>query len=224
MVITPLPSETMKDIYMKWNSVLSKIAIGYIAAMSIIVPGLLLAIHFGWIPLVAGNAKLNSVKTASVWFSGGDESRALLEDASQHNGDSIAVLSLKDGRFVFGDKDGELTVISRSKLTGGGAIAVFDVNTSQSFLVSDGVLALRGDEEIIRRAMSATQNYGLIIGASPDSSTLTMRDKSSVKISIEAGKTENDPLDILGGRITLNNNQQTFYIDATGSRNVQTAP
>jgi len=209
---------------MKWNSVLAKIAIGYIAAMSIIVPSLLLAIHFGWIPLVAGDAKFHSVETASVRFSGDDDTRALLEEASQHNGDSIAVLSLKDGRFVFGDKDGELAVVSRSKLTGGGAIALFDVNRSQSLLVSDGILVLQGDEEIVRLAMSATRNYGLIFGASPESSTITMRGNGSVEVSIEAGKTENDPLDILGGRITLHNNQQTLYIDATGSQRFNKAP
>lgn len=131
--------------------------------------------------------------------------------------DHLRVEQLSAGSVVVETGGQELVLLSKSSVTGGGALALLDSKGSQALLASDGVLALRGSApELHRTLVSKIRGWSLILAATPESSTIAMKGVDTYDVVIEAGKTLDDPLDIRGGRINVRSGPTAAKLGATG--------
>lgn len=109
----------------------------------------------------------------------------------------------------------ELVRVSDSSVTGGGVVAVFNANGEQALLATDGAIAIKGSEKS-HEALSKLRGWELILGASKDSSTIAMKGAERYEVVLEAGKTQDDPLAIRGGRISLSSSENAAKVDGAG--------
>lgn len=129
--------------------------------------------------------------------------------------DHLTVNKVTAGSVMVEYQGRELVQISDSSVTGGGAIAVFNAKGEQALLATDGTIAIKGGEKA-QEALQKLRGWTLVLGASKDSSTIAMKGSENYEVVIEAGKTQDDPLDIRGGRINLRSAQGTTKVDSSG--------
>jgi len=129
--------------------------------------------------------------------------------------DQLSANKITTGLVSVEDQGRELVRISDSSVTGGGVIAVFNANGEQALLATDGAIAIKGAEKA-QEALSKLRGWGLILGASKDSSTIAMKGTERYEVVLEAGKTQDDPLDIRGGRINLRTGESAAKADGAG--------
>lgn len=131
--------------------------------------------------------------------------------------EEMTVEKLSARSIVVESEGRELVLLTKSTVTGGGAIALLNAKGDQVFVASDGTLALRGgDSEVHRTLVQNLRGWSLVLTATPDSSTVAMKGTDGYEVVIEAGKTLDDPLAIRGGRINIRSGSTSAKLDASG--------
>lgn len=131
--------------------------------------------------------------------------------------EQITVGRLSAGAIVLESEGRELAVLSKSSVTGGGALALLNAKGDQVLVASDGAIALRGGNPGTQKALIQNlQGWSLVLAATDDSATVAMKGTDRYEVVIEAGKTLDDPLAIRGGRINIRNGAKSAKLDAFG--------
>src|SRR3989344_7240605 len=111
----------------------------------------------------------------------------------------ITVGKLSAGSIVLESEGRELALLSKSSVTGGGALALLSAKGDQVLVAADGVLALRGGDLGIQKTLVQNlRNWSLVLATTAESSTIAMKGTDGHEVVIEAGKTLDDPLAIRG--------------------------
>lgn len=131
--------------------------------------------------------------------------------------DRLRVETLSAGTISVEIDGQELAVLTRSSVTGGGAIALMNSKGEQTLVASDGALAMRGgDQDAQETLIENIRGWALVFAATPESSTIAMKGVDAYEVVIEAGKTLDDPLDIRGGRISVQRGSMAVQLEASG--------
>lgn len=129
----------------------------------------------------------------------------------------ITVGKLTAESVVIQSEGRELALLSKSSVTGGGALALLSAKGDQVLVASDGALALRGGDPGIQKTLIQNlRGWSLVLAGTPESSTFAMKGESTYEVVIEAGKTADDPLAIRGGRVNIRTGPNSAKLDATG--------
>jgi hypothetical protein len=157
------------------------------------------------------------------WFAAAVGLAALIWAAYLHFGrtslalEQVSVERLIAGSVVVKSEGRELALLSKSSITGGGALALLSAKGEQVLVASDGALALRGGDPTIQKTLIQNlAGWSVILAGTAESSTLAMRGDKAYEVVIEAGKTLDDPLAIRGGRINIRNGPNSTKLDASG--------
>lgn len=136
--------------------------------------------------------------------------------------EKATIRSLSTEKVLVRDGSQELAFVGKSRVSGGGALALMNSKGTQSALLSDGAFALRGvDSDTEAKLLSNLRDFSLILGATEDSATVAMKGDTGYEVVMESGKTADDPLGIRGGRINLCAKERSVKVDSSG---VQEAP
>lgn len=131
--------------------------------------------------------------------------------------EQLTVGKLSAASIVVESEGRELALLSKSSVTGGGALALLNAKGDQVLIASDGALALRGGDPGIQKGLAQNlRGWALVLAATPESSTIAMKGVDGYEVVIEAGKTLNDPLAIRGGRINVRTGSTSAKLDASG--------